>query len=47
MLDINEIVNFHNQINLRVLDGSALREDLFLKDIIFKFIRETYLNENP
>lgn len=47
MLDINEIVNIYNKMNIPVLDGSALREDLFLKDILFDFIREIYLKENP
>ena len=47
MQDINEIINIYNKINIPVLRGSALREDLFLKDIIFKFIRTVYLNEHP
>jgi len=47
MLDINEIIDIYNQIDLSVLDGSALREDLFLKDLIFDFIRDLYLKINP
>ncbi|MHA1327696.1 MAG: hypothetical protein ACTSVV_15755 [Promethearchaeota archaeon] len=47
MLNINEIIRIYNQINSSLLDGSALREDLFLKDIIFKFFRNMYLNQYP
>ncbi len=47
MLDINGIKSIYNQIDLPVLDGSVLREDLFLKDIVFDFIRDVYLKVNP
>jgi len=47
VLDINGIIGIYNQIDLPVLDGSALREDLFLKDLIFDFIRDIYLKINP
>jgi len=47
MLDINGIIEIYNQIDLPVLEGSALREDLFLKDLIFEFVRNLYLKKNP
>ncbi len=46
MLYIQGIISIYNNIKLPVLRGSALREDLFLKDMIFDFIREIYLNDN-
>ncbi|MEJ2249565.1 MAG: hypothetical protein P8Y97_07890 [Candidatus Lokiarchaeota archaeon] len=47
MININEVINIYNQFDINVLDGSALREDLFLKDIIFSFIKSNYLDKNP
>ena len=47
MLDINGIKTIYNKLDIPVLDGSALREDLFMKDIVFDFIREAYLKVNP
>jgi len=47
LLDINGIKSVYNKLNLPVLDGSALREDLFMKDIVFDFIKDAYIKENP
>ena len=47
MIDLNRLIDLYNKFNFRILDGAALREDLFLKDNIFEFVKNKFLSENP
>ncbi len=42
MSKIDNIINIYNKVTPYVLDGNALREDLFLKDLLFEFIKNLY-----
>lgn len=46
MTILDEIILIYNTIDLRILDGDAIREDLFLKDLLFEFIKNQFLREN-
>lgn len=47
MMILDEIILIYNKLGIHILDGAAIREDLFLKDLLFEFIKNQFLSENP
>lgn len=46
MSEIDSIIAIYNKVTPYVMDGSALREELFLKDLLFEFVKNQYQAKN-
>lgn len=46
-LRLENIIQIYNSLDLQLLNGNFLREDLYIKDLLFNKVKELFLKENP